>query len=169
VVTTKSTIFQDVTMCSPVVLWYFGGMHCEQPANKKQEESLLPASCWLLAWLNPWLCRWRQYVPLKHWQTSTRLCGITIQKAIVLLIFCMSSQIGQLNVWTSSSSSLWPSSCSLHSRIAPSPILFLISLLAVTSKISVVPHISPCQDLKRFPKYFNSHTFFHKCIISHQH
>jgi hypothetical protein len=52
----------------------------EEHAPPSSEFCLLPSSCQFLAWLPHWPSRCRQYIPLKHWLTFTRLNGVKSQK-----------------------------------------------------------------------------------------
>jgi hypothetical protein len=78
----KSTIFCDVTQCSPVEIHrpFRGSYFLQQEASSKQW------FCLLIMWLILWPWKWKQYVLLKCWWTFTRLHGIISQKIILFII-----------------------------------------------------------------------------------
>jgi hypothetical protein len=84
VVATKSSVFWDITPCSPfTVCRLFGGVCClhlqswrKSKPSKQPVWSRQQASCWLLAWLilQPW--RWRRHLPPKRQHTLNRIHGV---------------------------------------------------------------------------------------------
>jgi hypothetical protein len=62
--------------------------------NILQTKQAASKVCALLpAWLTLWSWRWRQYVPLKHWQTSIILHGVTSQKIGLCIVITMRTSI----------------------------------------------------------------------------
>jgi hypothetical protein len=85
-----STIFWDETLCSLVeVRQRFEGMYClqQQASYMKFHATMLLVACPLTLLIRG------QYVPLKHWWTSTMLEGITSQTIVLFIITAMRSLI----------------------------------------------------------------------------
>jgi hypothetical protein len=90
----KSSIFWDITACSPLkVNWRFGGtcrLHLQGPRisrtrNQRERRWQAELSCHLLSlWFLPWLIlrpwRWRRHIPPKRLLTLNGLHGFIFQK-----------------------------------------------------------------------------------------
>jgi hypothetical protein len=90
---TKSTIFWDITPCSPLrVNWHFRGtyrLHLQRRkisrARNHRESRWQTKFCFLARLIfRPW--RWRRYAPLKRWLTFNGLHGIVSQKMVFFKI-----------------------------------------------------------------------------------
>jgi hypothetical protein len=54
----------------------------EEYAKQETTKQVLLAACLLLVRFR----RWREYIPLKQWRSSTKLHGITAQKAVRFIV-----------------------------------------------------------------------------------
>jgi hypothetical protein len=101
----KSSTFWDVTPCSLLkVNWCFGRICClhlqgRKISEAKNQQSLLPASCWFLARLilRPW--RWRRHVPPKRQFDFQQNTWCYIPEDRTLYLPDMALNVGMINEW----------------------------------------------------------------------